>query len=165
MKLTKRSLNMTRIKIILLLFITTICLSVTAQNSASPASWRMSVKMTSETEGVATIKAIITPGWHLYGTTLPKGGPKPTTFNFAGSKGVEFISDLTVSQAPKKVHDAIFNLDLNWWDTDVTFRRKFRVTNPADAQISATVNYMGCNDETCAPPTTKTLTKPIHIKK
>lgn len=156
---------MTKIKSILLLFFTVACISLSAQTSVSPASWRLSVKMTSETEGVATVKAVITPGWHLYGTSLPKGGPKPTSFSFAESKGVEFIGDMTVSHAPKKVHDAIFNLDLKWWDTDVTFRRKFRVKNPSGAQISVTVNYMGCNDETCAPPTTKTLTKPILIKK
>lgn len=157
---------MTRIKSLLLLCFALICTyGVNAQNQPTPASWRLSVKMVSETEGVATLKAIVTPGWHLYGMTLPKGGPKPTTINFSESKGVEFFGDLTVSQAPKKVHDTMFNLDLNWWDSEVAFRKKFRVTQPANAQITVTVHYMGCNEVTCAPPATKTLTKPVVIKK
>ena len=59
----------------------------------------------------------------------------------------------------------MFNLDLNWWDSDVTFRKKFRVVKLAGAKISATVQYMGRNDITCAPPATETLTKPVVIKK
>lgn len=157
---------MTKIKSLLLLLLVTVWWSVSyAQKPTNPATWRLSVRMVSETEGVATLKAIVNPGWHLYGTSLPKGGPKPTVINFDNSMGVEFYGELAVSQAPKKVHDKMFNLDLNWWDSDVTFRKKFRVVKLAGAKISATVQYMGCNDITCAPPATETLTKPVVIKK
>lgn len=157
---------MTKIKSLLLLLLAAMCMSAAqAQKPASPATWRLSVKMVTETEGVATLKAIVAPGWHLYGTSLPKGGPKPTVIDFDSSTGVEFYGDLTVSQSPKKVHDKMFNLELNWWDSDVTFRKKFRVVKPAGAKVTATVQFMGCNDITCAPPASETLTKPVVIKK
>ena len=38
--------------------------------------WRTTVKMTSDTEGVLTVRALVADGWHLYGTKLPKGSCK-----------------------------------------------------------------------------------------
>ena len=55
--------------------------------TVQPVKWRISVKMTSKTEGVVTIRAIVGQGWHLYGLDIPKGGPKPTSFNFSKSEG------------------------------------------------------------------------------
>ncbi|MDE7025425.1 MAG: protein-disulfide reductase DsbD N-terminal domain-containing protein [Paramuribaculum sp.] len=157
---------MFKIKSLLLLFVAIACsLFVSAQKPTSPASWRLSVKMVSENDGVAVLKATVSPGWHLYGTSLPKGGPKPTVIDFDKSEGVEFYGDLMVSQAPKSVHDKMFNLDLNWWDSDVSFRKKFHVVKPSGAKITATVQFMGCNDVTCAPPASETISKPVVLKK
>ncbi len=57
--------------------------AVMAQN---PIRWRMTVKMTSETEGVITLRALVDEGWHLYGTQLPEDGPKPTKISFTDSQ-------------------------------------------------------------------------------
>ncbi len=136
-----------------------------AQQPSAPITWRVSVKMTSGSEGVAIIKAILSSGWHLYGTSLPNGGPKPTAISFEGSTGIDFTSVLTVSRAPLKVHDKMFDLELSWWDSDVTFRRKFKVTDPDNAKIAGHISYMGCNDVTCAPPATEKFSKPVKIRK
>lgn len=130
-----------------------------------PISWRVSVKMTSTTEGVAIIKAIITPGWHLYGTSLPQGGPKPTVISFSESTGVVFTSDLTASQKPLITTDKVFGMDLSWWDKNVTFRRKFKVNDASKAKIAGSITYMGCNDVTCAPPATEKFSKPVVVRK
>jgi thiol:disulfide interchange protein DsbD len=60
------------------LFVALIISAVTAM-AQSPIKWRTTYKMTSQTEGVLTVKAIVTEGWHLYGTELPEGGPKATS--------------------------------------------------------------------------------------
>lgn len=120
-----------------------------AQN---PIKWRTSVTMTSETEGVVTMKAILQNGWHLYGTELPAGGPKATKFDLSASTGVTFIGTPVPSIKPVEKHDDMFNLTLNWWDKNVTFTQKFKVTDTSTAKIIGVINYMGCNDETCAPP-------------
>lgn len=148
-----------------LLFILTLlfALTVSAQESVPSVQWRFNVKMTSATEGEVIMKATLAEGWHLYGTKIPANGPKPTIFDFAGSEGVTFISELTASIAPVKIHDDMFGMDLTWWDSDVTFRRKFKVTNPSNAVIAGKVVFMSCNKITCAPPSTQNFS--IKVKK
>lgn len=120
--------------------------------------WRMSVKMTSPTEGTVTLRAIIADGWHLYGTEIPKNGPVPTTFDFSSSKGVKFLGAFQPSATPISKTDKNFGMALNWWDKDVSFVRKFKLTGKIDeAEISGSVKFMGCNDANCLPPKTQSF--------
>lgn len=134
-----------------------ILFSVVSMSAQKPIKWRSSVKMTSKTEGVITIRAIIQQGWHLYGTNLPQGGPKATKFDFSSSKGIELVGQVTPSVNPKTVFDKSFGLNLNWWEQSLTFTQKFKVTDKSIAEIIGSVSYMGCNDETCLPPSTQTI--------
>ena len=87
-----------RIKIFIFLAIAALCCSLRGlAQSASPIEWRVSVKMTSEKEGTLIMKAIIEPGWHLYGMELPDGGPKPTVFDLSGSQGIQYEGNITPS--------------------------------------------------------------------
>lgn len=119
-----------------------------------PVKWRASARMTSATEGTLTIKATIQAGWHLYGMDMPSGGPKATSLDFAGCKGVEFAGAFTPSVKPVTVHDPQFDMDVTWWEGSVTFTRRFRTTSGTPV-ITGSVTYMGCNDQTCAPPRTE----------
>lgn len=124
--------------------------------------WRTTVKMTNEKEGVVTVRALVEPGWHLYGTQLPKGGPKPTVLDFSASKGVKFIGDFKPSQKPETKHDDMFGITLNYWSQNVLFTRRFKLTGAkTDALISGKITYMGCNDATCLPPKTESFTVKI----
>lgn len=137
------------------------CMCSQAQN---PIRWRTSVKMTSESAGVLTVKAIVTEGWHLYGTKLPADGPKPTVLDFNASSGVKFLEPFKPSIKPVEKTDAAFGMTLNWWDKTVTFSRRFKLTGKkADATIKGMISYMACNDENCTPPRTETI-GPIQIK-
>lgn len=133
---------------------------VSAQDAA-PVKWQVTVKMTSSTEGIATFKARIEPGWHLYGLEMPKGGPKATVINTDESTGVEFISPVTPDRTPVKVHDSMFNMDLTWWDSTIAFRRKFKVINREKARIAGTISFMGCNNQSCSPPATEHFSKSL----
>ena len=124
-----------RIKIFVFLVVAALCCSLQGlAQSVSPIEWRISVKMTSEKEGTLTMKATIEPGWHLYGTELPDGGPKPTVFDLSGSQGIQFEGTITPSFSPKEVNDKLFGMKLNWWD-------------------------MSCDSQTCMPPKTETFSK------
>jgi len=129
-------------------------ISLSAQN---PIKWRSSIKMVSKTEGIVTMKAIIEPGWHLYGTDLPKGGPKATSFDFSSSVGIKLIGKVEPSIKPKIVHDKLFDLKLNWWEESLSFTQRFKLDGKGEAKVIATISYMGCNDETCLPPSSKTI--------
>lgn len=127
--------------------------------SPKGVDWSMTVKMTSATEGVLTINADVVDGWHLYGTTLPEGGPSATTISLSATKGVKFIGKLTPDVAPVKVEDAMFGMELNWWDSPVNFSCKISVKDaPKSWKIIANISNMACNDETCIPPTDTELT-------
>ncbi len=149
-------------KISLLIFIAVVsAFAMSSQGMHEAARWTMSVKMTSATDGVVTLKANVNQGWHIYGTDLPKGGPKPTVIDFSGSVGVRFISETVPSIKPVSKVDKMFNLPLTWWDSSVKFSRKFKVVRKDNARINASVTFMGCNDETCLPPKTVKLSREI----
>ena len=142
-----------------------IMFGASAQRAESPFAWRANVKMLSATEGEVIVKVTIAQGWHLYGMSLPKGGPKPTKFNFSASSGVKFIGNVTASEKQVTKTDKMFNLTLNYWTDTVTFRQKFKVTNASSAKIEGTVTYMGCNDNSCSPPSTFKISKAVPVKK
>lgn len=141
----------------LLLILAVIAACIGAVSAQNPIRWRMSVKMDSETEGTVTLRALLEPGWHLYGTSMPADGPKPTTFEFK-LNGVALSGKLTASKPTVKRLDPMFGTELNWWESNVEFVQHFTLTERAGARISATVSFMGCNDATCLPPKSQTLT-------
>lgn len=141
--------------LLILVTLLTVCIAASAAN---PIRWRLSVKMTGETEGVITLKALVEPGWHLYGTSLPEGGPKPTQFFFNASHGIKLTGKVTPSATAGKHTDAMFGTELTWWDSNVQFTVPFKITDRNGAKVVATVKYMGCNDVTCLPPSSETLT-------
>lgn len=123
-----------------------------------PVRWRTTIRMTGDTEGVVTFRAIILPGWHLYGLELPQGGPKPTTFDLSDSRGVEFAGPLTAERAPLEVEDPMFGMTLSWWDANVRFSVPFRLNNVAvQPVIKASITYMTCDGTTCRPPKTENI--------
>ncbi|MDE5837420.1 MAG: hypothetical protein K2K52_08200 [Paramuribaculum sp.] len=127
----------------------------------SPVKWQVTVKMNGTDKGTVIFKARILSGWHLYGMNLPEGGPKSTVIDMKESSGVEFTSPLKPDRAPVKVHDDMFGLDLTWWDSDISFRRDFKVKKKGDARIAGKISFMSCNNETCSPPKTQPFDKII----
>lgn len=155
------------IKRTLTIFMATLMLAfgMWAQSPAEkPVKWRMTVKMTSETDGVVTLRAIVGNGWHVYGTNLPEEGPIPTTFDFDASTGIEFTTpDFVPSIEPVVKTDKTFGITLNWWESNVSFTRNFRLIGDlSKATVSGKVRYMCCNDQTCTPPTTETFTATVR---
>lgn len=147
--------------VISLLFLT---FQLSAQGPQNPFVWRANVKMLNKTEGEVIMKVDIAQGWHLYGTNLPKNGPKPTSFDLTKSTGVKFIGSPKPSEKPVVKFDSMFNLKLNYWTGRVVFRQRFKVTNKNNARIEGNVKYMGCNDETCSAPATFNFSKPVILK-
>lgn len=118
-----------------------------------PVQWSSQIQMTSDTEGYVEFNAAISKGWHMYALQLPEGGPRPTSFVFSEVSGVEFTDEITPSRAPIEKVDMIFHLRLGWWDADVSFRRNFKLTDTSGCKIEGYVEYQGCNDQSCIPPT------------
>lgn len=140
---------------VLLAMIIALTFSAAAQ---SVVKWTHSVKMTSATEGVVTLRALVDKGWHLYSTSLPDDGPRPTSISFKASPEVTLKGEPVASRKPVEVDDPMFGMKLAWWDANVDFVQKFKVKNKKGAKIEASVSFMGCNDMNCMPPKTEKLT-------
>lgn len=145
-----------KLRLLTLIAIVAAVLPLSAQ-MLNPITWANSIEMTSDTEGVIKFTATIEPGWHLYSTSLPEGGPNPTAVTYDTLQGVELTGDLTPSRPAPETVDMVFHLKLGWWTDDVTLTQAFRLTSPSYA-IEGYISYQGCNDESCIPPTKEYFT-------
>lgn len=128
------------------------CVSGIHAQILTPIKWNVNTQI--ETDGIGTINYVATveKGWHLYGLKLPDGGPRPTTVTYDKLDGVELIGELTSSVKPIEKDDKIFNLKLNWWESDVTLSQKFKIISDKGYDIEGVIIFQGCNDESCIPP-------------
>lgn len=125
-----------------------------AAKAATPVQWTAKVEMTGVSEGVVVLSASIEDGWHVYGLQMPADGPSSTKIYYTPS-GIAFDGNATVAPSPKKVKDDLFGVELTYWEGKVTFRRKFRLVDAANASVRVRVEFMACNDSNCLPPTSK----------
>lgn len=132
-----------------------------AMQAQSPVRWRTSVRMTSPTEGEISIKALISDGWHLYGLSMPQGGPKATRFDFSDSNGIILDGDIRPSEAPIEQMDPLFGKKLSWWDRNVTFTQRFTLKERKESRVKVSITFMSCNGGSCTPPKTETITTTI----
>lgn len=122
-----------------------------------PIHWSANVVMDSDNSGVITLDAQIDEGWHLYGLSLPEGGPNPTVISFTLPEGVSLTGDVTASDKAIEKLDEIFQMPLSWWASDVSFTQKFAVAEGTalPVKIGVSVGFQGCNDQTCIAPKTE----------
>lgn len=130
---------------------------VQAQMIKDAIKWETQVSNTADGVITLTYKATLKQGWHIYGTSIPDGGPTPTGIELDESKGIKKIGDLKTDRAPEVHYDANFEMDLKWYSRNATFTQQIQVTDPADFKVVADLVYMICNDQTCLPPTRNTI--------
>ncbi len=132
-------------------------LAMAFASARTPVRWHASVEMTSPVEGQVRISARLQEGWHLYGTDIPKGGPKATRIDLTSSSGIRLVGEAIPSRQPVRRFDNLFAMELEWWDKNVEFVQKFELTEKGNAKILGTVSYMSCNDQTCSMPMKESL--------
>ncbi len=157
---------MYRKRLSFIIMLLAICIGLaSASDGVLPVRWRSFVRPASDGTYTLTFRALVAPGWHLYGLDMPEDGPKPTTFNLTESTGVEFIGKLEPSRKPLTVSDPLFGIDLQWWDTNIEFVVPFKVTDPTEACIKAQISFMTCDGNTCRPPKTENISIPVKNTK
>jgi len=123
--------------------------TLTAQ-VVSPVKWSFSQRKISDKEIELDFKATIEPGWHLYGTDLPDGGPVSTTFKFTPDSATYRLAGTLVSNSkPIKQFDKIFNLELSYYALEAQFSRRVILHGKNPFAIKGSIEYQSCNDETC----------------
>ncbi len=94
----------------------------------------------------------IDKGWHLYGLSIPEGGPMATTFNFENMKGVKLAGKVTSDSKLITQFDKQFEMNLSYYKTSARFVQKLTITDLKVFSIKGYAKYMGCNDQSCLPP-------------
>jgi len=116
-----------------------------------PVKWNLEQKPSGTVEIDLILKASIEPGWHLYSTNLPDGGPVKTTFTFtADSLNYQTFGALIPVTTPTREHDKIFNMDLEFFSNEAIFVQKIKILTDKSFDLHGTIEYQSCNDETCA---------------
>lgn len=145
MKVNKRSLLFS-------LLLAIFCTTGWAQ-MLDPVSFLTSVKELSDTEIEIIFEGTIDPGWHLYSTDLPGGGPTSASIHFDKLEGAQTIGKLTPRGNEIKKFDPIFEMDLRFFENTALLVQKLKLTAPTYS-IKGYLEYGACNDENCTPPTT-----------
>ena len=116
-----------------------------------PVAWSFTHEKVGDNQYTLQITATIDPGWSIYGTDLPGGGPIPTTIDFTETYGYQKIGILTYPQ-PVVKYDPNFDMELSMFDTQVTFTQKVEITSSSPVTITGEVMWMSCDDQRCLPP-------------
>ncbi len=141
----------------LLLLSALCCTMVLDAQIYEPITWQFSHKTISDTKGEILIKAIIDDGWHLYSMDLPEGGPKPTNIVFDKVENATLTGSIFSNSPIVEEYDANFDMNLRWYNNEVTFVQPISYADANAVYISGYVEYMVCNDKTCLPPTEETF--------
>ena len=141
-----------KLKVTLLLATLLAFVSAVSTQKLTPIIWDASVTANSTDNATVTISAKIEKGWHLYGFNLPDDGPNSTAIVLNLPEGVTADGEITPSRQPVEKFDPIFSLKLAWWDADVTFTQKLKITDGKAHEIDGYVYFQGCNDQTCISP-------------
>ncbi len=114
-----------------------------------PIRWKFEAKKIDSKKYEVVFKATIDAGWHLYSTTLPEGGPIPTSFNFSNPQGYQLVGSIKELDKAKKEHDEIFDMDVTYFDGTATFVQEVELTAEANTTASGTIEYQACFEDKC----------------
>lgn len=116
----------------------------------NPVKWSVASKKLSDKEAVVFIRAAIDNGWHIYGLSVPEGGPIATSFAFASSKDYS-LNGKVAAPAPQSKFEEVFDMSVPYYAKEVTFQQKVKL-NKGQTTVKGVVEFMACDKERCLPP-------------
>src|SRR5690606_28380821 len=117
----------------------------------NPVTWTGDVEKLSDTEYNLIFNAEIEEHWHLYSQIMPEGGALATEFIFDSLSRVNNYNLIgkTLESPYITAYDKVFEMDLNYFDTEATFTQKIEVLNPELKTIEVEASFQACDDERC----------------
>ncbi|MDD3907511.1 MAG: cytochrome c biogenesis protein CcdA [Bacteroidales bacterium] len=123
-----------------------------------PIKWNIQLKNGASSDQEIVFKASIDAGWHLYNQNLPEGGPVSTSFHFDKTQGVKLIGKTTSASKAIRKMDDVFGMELSFFEKEAVFIQKIKITDAKAFNLEGYVEFMGCNNESCLPPTPENFT-------
>jgi len=123
----------------------------------SPVNWKCSYNAIDSINGELILKANIGIEWHIYSQTQSGDGPLPTIFKFERTPDFDLVEDV-VEPTPESAYSDVFTTDVLMFSNEVIFKQKIKRNNKKAFTIMGNVECMACNNTSCLPPKTYTLT-------
>lgn len=117
-----------------------------------PVHWTFSVEQANATEATLILKAKIDAPYHIYSQTNVGGIGLPVEFKFDKSKDYTLVGKVTEPK-PKEEYDETEKVTLKYFEKEVVFKQKIKVTSDKKFTITGIATYQACNNEGCLPPT------------
>ncbi|MCQ2266187.1 MAG: thioredoxin family protein [Bacteroidaceae bacterium] len=129
-----------------------ICLMATVLMATAQVNFSVSYKRVSPTEIDIIFTGTADKGWHVYGTSIPDGGPNPAVFGTDKIKGAKLKGSLKGGPGLKKAHDEMFGMEIQFYEHKAQYTQRVELT-AQNYELEGYLQFSACNDENCLPPT------------
>ena len=149
-----------KLRLFLILSLFAISFMARAQEFINPVQWSVSVVPTDQGHDLV-MSATIEEGWHLYSQTQfgdEFEGPIRPEFYYNASDSTYVLLGPTQEPEVEPVYDPVFELDVIYFEDQVSFVQPIKIINGQGSILTAEVYYSVCDAEKCLPPDTKTFT-------
>ena len=116
-----------------------------------PVKFTAEIKTGKTAEAEIVFSGRIEAGWHIYSTDLGSSGPTEASFHVNKADGIELVGKLMPRGNEKSHFDAMFGMNVRYFEGTAQFVQKIRFTRPTYT-IDAYLEYGVCSDESCLPP-------------
>ncbi len=116
-----------------------------------PVKFTAEIKTGKTAEAEIVFSGRIEAGWHIYSTALGSSGPTEASFHVNKADGIELVGKLMPRGNEKSHFDAMFGMNVRYFEGTAQFVQKIRFTKPTYT-IDAYLEYGVCSDENCLPP-------------
>lgn len=116
-----------------------------------PVKFTAEIKTGKTAEAEIVFSGRIEAGWHIYSTDLGSSGPTEASFHVNKADGIELVGKLRPRGNEKNHFDAMFGMNVRYFEGTAQFVQKIRFTKPTYT-IDAYLEYGVCSDENCLPP-------------
>ena len=142
--------NHTRGLLLLLLAALSACLPCQAQMQ-EPVKFAVTGVKTPDGKFLVRFTGQAEPGWHVYGTDIPEGGPTAATLHIDEAQGLKAEGALRATGKVHRAEDPMFGMTVSYMEGKATFEQAFTITAPRYS-VRGYLTYGACSQENCMPP-------------
>ncbi len=127
------------------------CLGTAFAQMHEPVKFKVEKVKVDDSHFRVLFSSRIAPGWHVYGTDIPDGGPTAASLTITKSEGAKAVGALRPTGKVHKSMDTVFGMELTYMVGNASFAQTFEITDDKYA-VEGYLIYGACNDENCLPP-------------
>ena len=137
---------MKKILFSLMLLMTTLQLSAQFGNF-EPVTFEENVTVDGA-DGAIEFEAYIEPGYHLYSTDIPEGGPTPMEVSYSVVEGAELVGGLVPGEGAVTEMDQMLDMMVSYFNETAVFTQNVKFLG-GRYLIKGTLRFQSCSDSNC----------------